>query len=224
MTFSIAAGCSETGQFGVVVTSSSICVASRCAFVRSGAGAALSQNITDPSLGPLMLKQSAAGDSAQQIIDKLVASQQHIQYRQLALIDKTYTCASFTGEQALGVTGEATGRHCVAVGNLLHNDQVPTAMVNAFESANGSLADRLLDALDAGQEKGGEAGPVQSAGLLIANEASWPVVDLRVDWSDTPLGDLRELWQRYEPQLHDYQTRAKDPRVAPAYGVPGDPA
>ena len=224
MTFSIAAGCSKTGQFGVVVTSSSICVASRCAFVRSGAGAALSQNITDPALGPLMLEQCAGGTSAVQILDKLRSSRDHIQYRQLALIDKTYATASFTGEQALGVTGEASGQYCVAVGNLLDNDQVPTAMVKAFEAATGSLADRLLEALDAGQEQGGEAGPVQSAGLLVASDASWPVIDLRVDWSDTPLADLRDLWQRYEPQLLDYQTRADDPRVAPAYGVPGDPA
>ena len=71
---------------------------------------------------------------------------------------------------------------------------------------------------------GGEMGPVKSAGLLVVDKQMWPLVDLRVDWSDEgPVAGLRELWRLYEPQMKDYVTRALDPHSAPTYGVPGDP-
>jgi uncharacterized Ntn-hydrolase superfamily protein len=96
-------------------------------------------------------------------------------------------------------------------------------MVRAFTELDGKeLPERLLAGLRAGLEAGGEAGPVRSAGLLVAGAVSWPVVDLRVDWHDDPVGELHALWQVYQPQLGDYVTRALDPTQAPSYGVPGD--
>jgi uncharacterized Ntn-hydrolase superfamily protein len=84
------------------------------------------------------------------------------------------------------------------------------------------LAERLLCSLEAGVAAGGEEGPTHSAALLVAGENAWPLVDLRVDWSDDPVGDLRNLWVLYQPQMNDYLDRALNPAVAPAYGVPGD--
>ena len=226
MTFSIAAGCANSGQFGVAVTSSSICVASRCAFVKAGVGAALSQNITDPELGALLLEHSNQGSSAAQCIEAVAANRDHVEYRQLAIVDQKLRPAFFTGQHALGITGGVCGKACVAVGNLLDNAEVPAAMVSAFESADeadNELAVRLLAALKAGEAQGGEAGQIQSAGLLVIDAASWPFVDLRVDWHDQPIAELEELWQRYQPQMRDYQVRATDPTIAPSYGVPGDP-
>jgi uncharacterized Ntn-hydrolase superfamily protein len=95
--------------------------------------------------------------------------------------------------------------------------------VSAFESASGHLGARLLEALRAGGARGGEAGPVHSAGLLVVREVSWPIVDLRVDWHEDPLGALAALWQIYSPQIDDYVRRALDPGGAPSYGVPGNP-
>lgn len=69
---------------------------------------------------------------------------------------------------------------------------------------------------------GGEAGPVHSAGLLVVDQVAWPVTDLRMDWSEDPLADLDSLWRLWQPQADDYVTRALDPRLAPAYGVPGN--
>jgi len=223
MTFSIAAGCADTGQFGVAVSSSSICVASRCAFVKAGAGAALTQNITDPELGALLLESSAQGLSADKCIETVKANRQHVEYRQLAVVDQNLHSAYYTGQQALGTTGGVCGRACVAVGNLLDNSKIPAVMVSAFETSKGELAVRLLSALKAGEEQGGESGQVQSAGLLVIDDASWPFVDLRVDWHDQPIAELEALWQRYQPQMKDYQVRASDPTIAPSYGVPGDP-
>ncbi len=95
-------------------------------------------------------------------------------------------------------------------------------MVAAFEAATGHLGDRLMAALEAGLAAGGEAGPVHSAGLKIADKLSWPLADLRIDWSDTPIADLRTAWEVYRPQMAAYVQRALDPTEAPSYGVPGD--
>ena len=95
-------------------------------------------------------------------------------------------------------------------------------MIEDFESSSGHLADRLLKALEAGLAAGGELGPVQSAGLLVAAEPNWPVVDLRVDWHIDPISELRMIWRNYQPQMQAYITRAKNPANAESFGVPGD--
>ena len=74
----------------------------------------------------------------------------------------------------------------------------------------------------AGYQAGGEAGPVHSAGLLVVDKMTWPIIDLRIDWSETPIEDLEQAWQIYEPQINDYVMRALNPTVSPSYGVPGD--
>ena len=95
-------------------------------------------------------------------------------------------------------------------------------LVDAFHQASGSLAERLLIALQAGLDAGGEAGPVHSAGILVVDKLEWPVINLRVDWSETPIEDLYQLWKVYEPLVEDYVARALDPSSSPSYGVPGD--
>jgi uncharacterized Ntn-hydrolase superfamily protein len=96
-------------------------------------------------------------------------------------------------------------------------------MITAFEAASGHLGDCLLQALRAGLDTGGEAGPVHSAGLLIVRDVSWPIVDLRVDWTDEdPVAALSTIWRLYAPQIDDYVRRAIDPSRAPSYGVPGN--
>jgi uncharacterized Ntn-hydrolase superfamily protein len=96
-------------------------------------------------------------------------------------------------------------------------------MLSAFVGSTGTLGGRLLVAMRAGLAAGGEEGPVHSSGLLIVRDVSWPVANLRVDWSDAdPIADLERLWALYEPQLEAYVTRAIDPRTAPSFGVPGN--
>ena len=90
MTFSITGFCKKTGMVGVAITTSSICVASRCPWVRAGVGAASSQNITDPSLGNLMLDSLEKGLDVQQVIDEITKNRKFIEYRQLALIDANW--------------------------------------------------------------------------------------------------------------------------------------
>ncbi|MEU2084305.1 DUF1028 domain-containing protein [Streptomyces albus] len=225
MTFSLAARCPRSGRFGIVVTSSSPAVAARCAFVRAGVGAAASQNVTDPRLGPRLLDLMAAGHGAQEAVDRLAATEPHADWRQLTAIGARGGGAAFSGARTLGRNARATGQDAVAAGNLLATPDVPAAMLAAFESLDPGrpLAARLLAALRAGADAGGEEGPVHSAGLLVADTAAWPVTDLRVDWSeDDPIAELAALWQRWEPQEADYLQRALAPDAAPGYGVPGD--
>ncbi|QHI98523.1 DUF1028 domain-containing protein [Xylophilus rhododendri] len=222
MTFSIIARCPKTGQFGAAVSSSSPAVASRCVRGRQGVGAAASQNITDPDLGPLALDLMAGGLTPAQAVAEL-QKRPFIAYRQLMAIDATNPPVVFTGDQALGTLASAVGRDAACAGNMLKSREVPQAMLSAFEAAGGSLAERLMLAMLAGQDAGGEEGPVHSAGLLVYGEQNWPIVDLRMDWVEhDPVQALYAAWKVYEPQLQAYITRALDPRAAPSYGVPGN--
>ena len=224
MTFSISGFCQKTDMVGVAITTSSICVASRCPWVRARVGAAVTQNVTDPSLGNLMLDYLEQGLNAQQSIDKVVKDRQFINYRQLALMDSKGNSAGYTGSETLGANAISQGSGCIAVGNLLNSVEVIQAMVDSFSNnVNFHLAERLLVALQAGLDAGGEEGPVHSAGLKVSHQHSWPLVDLRVDWADDdPVSELVKLWRAYEPQMKDYNSRAIDPSQAPSYGVPGD--
>jgi uncharacterized Ntn-hydrolase superfamily protein len=223
MTFSLAARCPATGRFGIVVTSSSPAVAARCAHARAGAGAAASQNITDPSLGRSLLDLMASGLSAPEALGQLVASIPYAAFRQLTCVDAAGRVATHSGERTLGRHAAAEGAGCVAAGNLLADEGVPEAMVDAFEDGDGSdLGDRLIEALVAGLAAGGEEGEVRSAGMLIVDRVSWPVADLRVDWHGEPIHELAGLWHVWKPQLDDYVVRGLDPTQAPSYGVPGD--
>ena len=222
MTFSIVARCARTGQFGMAISSSSPAVAARCAHVRAGVGAVASQNITDPALGPMVLDQLESGLPAADALAVVTADRPHIDYRQLLVVDREGRTAIHSGRQVLGIWGEARATDCAAGGNLLAGELVPMAMVEAFTAAKGHLAERLMLALEAGLQAGGEAGPVHSAGLKVADRLDWPLVDLRIDWSDNPIGMLREAWTVYAPQMAAYVQRAEDPTQAPSYGVPGD--
>ena len=223
MTFSLVARCAQTRQFGMVISSSSPAVAARCAHLRAGVGVVASQNVTDPGLGPLVLEALARGLDAPAALASVTEGRPHIDYRQLLVVDRAGATAIHSGRQVLGIWAEARGRDCAAGGNLLANDRVPAAMVAAFETAAGHLGDRLLAALQAGLAAGGEAGPVHSAGLKIADRLDWPLADLRCDWTEgCPIAALAEAWAVYRPQMAAYVQRAEDPTQAPSYGVPGD--
>jgi uncharacterized Ntn-hydrolase superfamily protein len=222
MTFSIVARCARTGQFGMAISSSSPAVAARCAHVRAGIGAVASQNITDPTLGPLVLDQLEAGLSAPDALKAVALNRLHFDYRQLLVVDGTGATAIHSGQRVLGIWGEAQATDCAAGGNLLASELVPMAMVRAFTSSTSHLGERLMLALEAGLAAGGEAGQVHSAGLKVADRLSWPLVDLRIDWSENPVGMLRAAWAVYAPQMDAYVQRAEDPTQAPSYGVPGD--
>lgn len=246
MTFSIVARSENAALFGVAIASSSPAVGARCAHARAGVGAVATQNVTDPALGALILGalEQSTGAGADAALDLALRSTPHSAYRQLLVIGPAGTPAVHCGARALGVAAVAVGANAAAAGNLLAAATVPAAMIGAFDAARTEAARteearadaarplaadaeafgaRLLHALRSGADRGGEAGPIHSAGLLIVRDLCWPIVDLRIDWVDhDPLGALTRVWDIYAPQIEAYVRRAADPERAPAFGVAGD--
>lgn len=220
MTFSIAARCARTGQFGASVTTSNIAVGTRCPFARRKVGVVLTQHRTDPRLGPRGLDLLASGCTAQETVDGLVGSTVDIGWRQLAVVDAAGRTASYSGKHIVSIKNEVHGKDCVAIGNILKNEQVPAAMVAAFEKDPAApLAERLVRALEAGLVAGGERGPnpLRSAGVLVVHEETFPLVDLRVDAADEPIAALRRLWEEYVPWVDEFVDRAVRPEKAKGF-------
>ena len=212
MTFSLIGRCARTGQIGCAVSTSNISVGSRVPFARAGAGAVLTQNRTDPRLGPRGLDLLASGCTAEEALAALVASTPHIGWRQLAVMDTAGRTAAHTGTRVKPHLGAQHGRDCVVIGNILANDRVIPAMAAAFEAEpETALAGRLVGALAAGLAAGGEHAPVRSAALLVVATESFPLVDLRVDAADQPIAALAALWREYEPWSAAFVQRAVDP-------------
>jgi len=223
MTFSLVARCSTSGMLGVAIASSSPAVAARCSYARAGVGAVASQNVTDPTLGPLMLDLLEQGKTSVEAIAELRRVAKFIDYRQVLSVDKLGQTAIHSGSNSLGIWTEASADNVASGGNLLANENVPQATLDGFLESNGHIGDRLISALRAGLEAGGEAGPIHSAGLKIVDKVSWPVADIRCDWTENcPIDEIAIAWGVYKPQLEAYIKRALDPRKAPSYGVPGD--
>ncbi|MEX3015712.1 DUF1028 domain-containing protein [Gymnodinialimonas hymeniacidonis] len=223
MTFSLVARCADTGMFGLAISSSSPAVAARCSFARAGVGAVATQNVTDPRLGPMALDLMERGLSATEAIAEIQSRGSFIEYRQVLCIDTNGQTAIHSGPNSLGIWTQADGPDVASGGNLLANENVPSAIVEGFVASQGHLGDRLIAAMRAGLAAGGEAGPVHSAGMKIVDKVTWPIADLRCDWTeDCPIEAIATAWEVYKPQLDAYIQRAIDPRGAPSYGVPGD--
>ena len=216
MTFSLVGMCRRTGMFGAAVTTSSMGVGSRCPYASAGVGAVLTQHRTDPRLGPKGIEFLEAGMSAQQTMDALVDGNPTAGWRQLAVIDREGRTAFFHGERIASIHNAAQGASSCAIGNIVRNDGVPHAMVDAFEAVpDEHLAERLVRGLEAGEAAGGELKQVKSAALLVVHEHPFPLVDLRVEFDRSPLTQLRFLWEVYRPMIDLYVQRAVDPDSIP---------
>ncbi|MEJ6535907.1 MAG: DUF1028 domain-containing protein [Mycobacterium sp.] len=223
MTFSLIARDPATGAFGIVISSSSPAVAARCAHARAGVGVVASQNVTNPALGPLVLDAMATGADADTALKAALAQEKFPDYRQVAVVDAHGTTAIHSGSHSLGEHTHTRGDQAVAAGNLLAHEGVIGALLAGYaDSTAVAFEQRLLDGLNAALATGGEASPVHSAGLMVVEDVPWPVTDLRIDYSDNPVGDLAALWQIWRPQKNDYRVRGVDPTRAPSYGVAGD--
>jgi uncharacterized Ntn-hydrolase superfamily protein len=218
VTFSILARCPRSGEFGCALATSSMAVGARCHFVAPGIGAVLSQARSDPTLGTLGLARLASGHSASETLADMVAATPHAAWRQLAVLDAAGRVADFTGAKVVAPKGAAVGAGAVALGNAVANDRVIGAILAGFLALpRAPLAERLLMALEAGLESGGELAPLRSAALRIARPGvPFAPIDLRVDLSSTPIAELRRYWVLWAPMEAGYVERALAPDTAPA--------
>ena len=195
-TFSIAAFDPETDSLGVAVQSKFLAVGSVVPWARAGVGAVATQAMANYNYGPRGLDLMAEGRTAEEAVEKLTSSDEGREHRQLGVVDARGRVATYTGSECFDWAGGVTGEHYAAQGNILVGRETVEAMAGAYEGTGGDLAARLLAALDAGQEAGGDSRGEQSAALLVVREGGGyggdndRVIDLRVDDHPHPIKEL----------------------------------
>ena len=199
-TFSIVARDSKTGELGVAVQSKFVAVGSVVPYARAGIGAIASQAWGNPRYGPVGLELLASGKSAVEAVDLMTSADPHRNSRQLAIIGAEGNASVFTGSECLEWAGGKHGVHYAVQGNILSGSKVIEAMGKAFEDTNGTLAERMIASLHAGQEAGGDKRGRQSAALLVVREG-WGYGgltdrfrDLRVDDHPSPIKELERVY------------------------------
>ena len=198
-TFSIVARDAASGELGVAVQSHWFAVGAMVPWVEAGVGAIATQSFVDPSYGKLGLDLMRSGKSAPEALEALLAADGAREVRQVAMIDARGKVAAHTGAKCVAAAGHIVGNDHSVQANMMANEAIWPAMRRAFEGARGDLADRMLAALDAAQDAGGDIRGKQSAALVVATgEPSgkpWAdrVFDLRVDDDEEPLQELRRL-------------------------------
>lgn len=195
-TYSIVAYDPETGEHGAAVHSHWFSVGSLCIWARPGVGAVATQSVVEPAHGPHGLDRMAAGAAAADALDALLAADALAAVRQVGMVDAGGRIAVHTGADCIPCAGHATGAHVSAQANMMARETVPAAMVAGFEAAEGDLADRLIVALEAAEDEGGDLRGRQSAALIVVpgqGEAWQGRFDLRVEDHQEPVTELRRL-------------------------------
>jgi uncharacterized Ntn-hydrolase superfamily protein len=196
VTYSIIAFDPETRQCGVAVQSHWFSVGGVVTWAEPGIGAVATQAIVEPAYGPRGLERMRAGHPAPEVLAELVAADELATGRQVAMVDTHGGIAAHTGSECMRFAGQVVGHHHSCQANLMRTGEVWGAMSEAYLGAKGSLAERLLDALDAGEAAGGDLRGRQSAAILVVGAEGEPwqrLVDLRVEDHEDPLGELRRI-------------------------------
>jgi uncharacterized Ntn-hydrolase superfamily protein len=195
MTWSIVACDPNTGSLGVVVTTKFFAVGALCPFVCGGIGALSTQAFVNVTFGPRGLRLLAEGVPAQQTVEALVASDDGREHRQIHVIDGAGNNAAYTGSACNDWAGHRLGDGFSVAGNLLAGPQVVDASFASYADGTAKpFAERLIDAMDAGQAQGGDKRGRQSAALTICTTEEYPWLSLRVDDHPDPLVELRRLY------------------------------
>jgi len=198
-TFSIVALDLRNGDLGVAVQSKYFSVGPVVPWAEAGVGAIATQAWANVSYGPEGLELLRRGLSAEEVVEELTGKDPERDRRQLGVVDARGRVAVYTGERCIPWAGSRTGRGYTVQGNILTGPEVVEAMAEAFERARGELAKRLVEALWAGQEAGGDARGRQSAALLVVREGAGPggyrdrYIELRVEDHVTPIRELKRL-------------------------------
>ncbi len=207
-TYSIVGFDSETGDMGVAVQSHWFSVGTIVSWGEAGVGVVATQSFVNVSFGPRALELLKQGKTPQQVVDELISSDDGRDFRQLAVLDAKGNAASFTGNKCIQPAGNIVGDGFSVQANLMANDKVWPAMAEAFKNSQGPLAERMLIALEAAENAGGDIRGRQSAALLVVRGKStgkvWEdrLIDLRVDDSPEPLVELRRLLKVHRAYEH----------------------
>jgi uncharacterized Ntn-hydrolase superfamily protein len=199
VTYSIVARDDRSGELGVAVQSHYFGVGSLVSWAEAGVGAIATQSVAEPAYGTRGLDMMRAGASAPEALHRLLAEDRQERVRQVAFIDKHGRVATHTGSRCIREAGHRVADGVSAQANIMERASVPDAMVAAFRSADGDLAERMVVALEAAEAEGGDLRGRQSAALLVvaAKPGDSPLedrlFDIRVDDHPDPVGELRRL-------------------------------
>ena len=226
MTYTIIARCEETKRLGIGIATYSLAVGGYCPFFSRGVAALSTQAFANPALGPLALASLDACGSPAQVMSDLAAADPGFEYRQVAILALNGPVAMHTGINCRRWAGHETGNGFAAFGNVLAGASIVTAITQAFQdNAGQGLAERILGALEAGRDAGGQAGvdgthlAERSAALMLKGEDINRDIDLRVDLHDDAVTELRRVYAGYVPYIDYYALRARDPANTPAQDV-----
>ena len=198
-TFSIVGYDPNNNDLGIAVQTKFFAVGAVVPWAEAGVGAIATQAWANTTYGPRGLELLKIGLSAQQTLDHLIKDDPGRKTRQVGIVDASGTIANYTGEECHNWAGATSGENYTAQGNILAGEEVVKAMGKTFEETDGELADKLMAALFAGQEKGGDTRGQQSAALLVVRKNGGysgfndRYIDLRVDDAEKPIEELQRL-------------------------------
>jgi uncharacterized Ntn-hydrolase superfamily protein len=220
MTFSIVGYDPKEKEWGIAVQSKFLGVGAVVPFAKAGVGAVATQSYANTAYGPQALQLMEQGKTAQEALDLITAEDPEKELRQVGIVDFKGNGATFTGNGCYNWAGGTAGTYFAAQGNILVDENTVKAMADTFTSSEGTLAERLLAALNAGQEAGGDSRGQQSAALLVVKEKGGyggfndRYIDLRVDDHPDPITELIRIY--HLQQL--YFAPSKEGRVADIEG------
>jgi uncharacterized Ntn-hydrolase superfamily protein len=219
MTFTMMGRDPVSGLLGVCLTSSPYSVGARCPFIAANVGAVSTQAYAHPGLGPLALELLGLGYTSAKVLDELASNDEFSEYRQIGIIDRNGHAAVFTGAENKDWSGCLQGRDWIAMGNYLKGEHIVEAMAAAYHDADGEiLEERLMRAIEAGRDAGGERGGQFSSALVVVGNDAYGRTDLRVDWVDKSgprdaVDDLRRIFDGYQPMIPYYEERPANPLI-----------
>lgn len=208
-TFSILGFDPSKAEWGIAVQSKVLAVGALVPWAKANVGAIATQSYANTTFGPRGLELLSQGRSADETLRQMLAGDAQREQRQVAIMDAEGRVAIFTGKECLDWAGHRKGRYFAVQGNILAGSEVIEEMANAFESMSGDLGDRLVAALDAGQNAGGDRRGRQSSALLIVREKAGyggyndRYRDLRVDDHPRPIQELRRLYRLHKQKFPD---------------------
>jgi uncharacterized Ntn-hydrolase superfamily protein len=206
-TFSIVAADPATGELGVAVQSRFLAVGAVVPWAKAGVGAIATQAWANTTYGPRGLDLLAQGQSPQEVIGTLCKADRESEQRQIGIVNAKGEAANFTGSECMAFAGGKHGKSYSVQGNILAGKEVVDAMAKSFEESASSgkeLAQRLIDALQAGQDAGGDRRGMQSAALLVVRKGAGYGAfndryrDLRVDDHEQPVPELQRLYNLHK--------------------------
>ena len=225
MTFTVVARCPRSGQVGIGIATYSIGVGLYCNGLRSNVGATMTQAFVNQGNNTLALRLLAQGYTPDHVLSELKLNDPDEAYRQIAVIDREGRAVAYSGPKTRGYAGHMIGDGYVAMGNVLAGHHVVEAIAHGYEAdPSEAFERRLLRAIEAGRDAGGQAGndghlTERSAAIVVCSAYDYADLDLRVDLHDKAVDELRRAFEEYDQYRGYYRDRGKNPQEAVSQDV-----